>query len=205
MTSKEITTIINRLKSGFNFNRFADDGVEEEYQRFLAKHPFPAINAAIDALIETDSQRVPPISHIIKAMRELSKTNTALGVSNTEQCHICNNKGYIFMKQTESNLNNNPYEYVLHCICPVGMSQAYDGKNCKKGEQTNYTVPSVTQYFDDYAISEMKKANMNKGRMTAADKAELKKQLAKFGLKMPELKEYEKGDAWWEGEYEPSF
>jgi hypothetical protein len=197
MTTSEISKTIERLKSAFNFHRFNEDGVTEEYQRFLSRHNFQQINSAIDNLIESDSQRVPPISAIIKTLKESNKPG-AVEVRNPEYCAICDNKGFILMTEIESNLDDKPYQYVLHCTCLVGKSLTYDGKNCKKGEQSPYIIPCITEYFDDYAIDQMKKANRQKYKMTSSDRQAIKDQLGKFGIRMPDLKphEVEKGDAW---------
>jgi hypothetical protein len=190
MTTPESYKIISRLKSAFSFNRFDDEGVLEEYQHFLVKYSFRIINAAIDALIESDSQRVPPISAIIKTVKEFSKPATTI-VSNPEYCAICDNKGFILMTEMESKLDDKPYQYVLHCTCQVGMSQAYEGKNCKD-HKTTYRVPCVTEFFDEYNVEKMK-------RLTASEKTDIKRQLAKIGFNVPEARLWDKGDAW-EGE-----
>ena len=197
MTMNEVGKIITRLTNAFLYNRFDDPGVTEEYQRFLVKHNFQVMNTAIDIAIENDSKNVPPISALIKACRESNKPGV-VEVKNLEYCAICDNKGYVIMTEIESKLDDNPYQYVLHCACLVGKSKQYDGKNCKKGEQSPYKVPCVTEYFDDYAIEQMEKSNKQKYKMTAETKMEIKSQLAKFGIKMPELKphETEHGDAW---------
>lgn len=190
MTTPESYKIISRLKSAFSFNRFDDEGVLEEYQHFLVKYSFPIINAAIDVLIESDSQRVPPISAIIKTVKELNKPTTTI-VSNPEYCNICDNKGFILMTETESKLDDRPYQYALHCTCRIGMSQVYEGKNCKD-HKTPYRVPCVTEYFDDYNVEKMK-------RLTSQEKRDIQRQLTGIGFKIPEARFYEKGDAW-EGE-----
>jgi hypothetical protein len=193
MKVSEIQKIISRLKSAFTFNKFDDDDVTEEYQRFLAKYDFQQINSIINALVELDSQRVPPISVFIKSAKE-SISLSRLDVTNPEYCAICNNEGFIlFTEKTDGG----SYQYILHCICPVGKAQAYDGRNCKTNKST-YRVPCVTEYFDDFVIEQMKVSNLKKHKMTDTERQEIKEKLAKLGIRMPEPKPYEddKGDAW---------
>jgi hypothetical protein len=71
------------------------------------------------------------------------------------------------------------------------MSQSYEGKNCRNS-QTAYRVPCVTEFFDEYNIEKTK-------RMTASEKTDIKRQLAKIGFNMPEARLYDRCDAW-EGE-----
>jgi hypothetical protein len=184
MKTSESLKIISRLKSAFVYNKFDEDGVTDEYQRFLTKYSYQAVNSAIDAIVESDSKNVPPISALIKIIKESCKPSK-LDITNPEHCEICNDKGFLIMAENESKLDNMPYQYVLHCICLVGMSMTYDGKNCKN--QSPYIIPPVTKYYDDYGIEQVKKANRKKANT---------KEFPKIGKSMPELKPFERGDAW---------
>jgi hypothetical protein len=203
MTQVEAVEIVEMLKNGCVWHRFDEAGVYEAYIKALIKYNYSQMVATVDIVLENDSKNVPPISALVKAYKE-SKPNSDF-VTNAEHCDICNNKGYVFMTEVEKLTDrlSLPREYVLHCICPVGMAQAYNGQECKGEHRSPYIVPSVTRYFDDQAITEMKKANRPKP-MTEAAKQELSAKFLQYGIRIPELKphEVERGDAW-EGEEAP--
>lgn len=162
MTKNEADKIIGRLTNRCTYHRFNEPGVTVEYQRVLAKYNYEQMNIIVDTLLENDSKNVPPISALIKACRENKTVGT---VVNTEHCEVCDDKGFVFMTENQKNGDKElQYDYVLYCpFCPVGRSQAYNGQNCKE-YKTNYIVPPLTQYFDDYAIEQMKQANREKNR-----------------------------------------
>jgi hypothetical protein len=198
LNNTDADKIIDRLKYSFTYNRFDEPGAIGEYKRVLAKYSFEQMNRAVDALIDfdKDGKNVPSIPALIKAC----KVNGQSEVHNDTHCDICNDKGYVFMTElikigeTKAGKSVNlPYQYVLHCICSVGMAQAYEGKNCKKGEESPYRVPSITEYYDDRAIEEIKKAN--KAHLTDEQKEEMQRNVAGIGLKMPNVH----GDAWEDG------
>jgi hypothetical protein len=197
LNNQEADKIIDRLKYSFTYNRFEEPGAISEYKRVLAKYSFEQMSRAVDTLIDTDKdgKNVPSIPALIKACKE-TRVNSVM-VHNETHCDICNDKGYAFMTEItkigetkDGKAVNLPYQYVLHCICPVGMAQAYEGKNCKKGEESPYRVPSITEYYDDQAISEIRKAN--KMHLTDEQKEEIQMGAARIGLKMPNVH----GDAW---------
>ena len=199
MTQIEANKIIDRLTCGCNYNRFNEPGVQGEYQRALMRYGYTQMNTAVDSVLEADSKNVPPISALIKACKS-NKTDIAF-VTNPEHCDICDDKGYVFITQMQklTETQSIPYQYVLHCICPVGMTQTYNGKECKDVEhRTPYFMPPVTEYLDEYALEQLRITNRQQKHLSATQRQEIKDKLAKFGLKMPTLKphEIEHGDAW---------
>lgn len=200
MKPDEVQKIIDRLKYSFTYNKFDEPGAISEYTRILAKYSFEQMNRAVDMLIDTgkDVKNVPSIPELIKACKE-ARINPA-EAHNDVHCDICDDKGYVLMteltKVGETKTGkpvNLPYQYVLHCVCPVGMAQAYEGRNCSKPEErTPYRVPSITEYYDDRAIEEIKRANREKARLSDEQRENLQRNVASVGAKMPPVH----GDAW---------
>jgi hypothetical protein len=200
MTQVEAVKIVEMLKNGCVWHRFDEPGVYEAYVRSLIKYDYRQMATAVDVVLENDSKNVPPISALAKVCRE-NKPNPDQ-VVNAERCDICNDKGYVLMTEVDKLTENLsiPREYVLHCVCPVGMAQAYNGRECKDPEHRSpYIVPSVTRYFDDRALDEIKKTNRVKARpMSQTEIQVLRAKFLEFGVRMPDLKphEIEHGDAW---------
>jgi len=194
MTLVEANKIIDRLIYGCNWHRFNEPGVQQEYQRVLMRYGYAQMDNAVDRLLESDSKNVPPMSALVKACKENKQSTTE--AHNDEYCYICNDKGYLFMTEKTPKYDNMPAQYALHCICPMGISQAYEGMNCKPEDRRPYRVPSVTEYFDEQAIEDMKKENRKKVHMADEQIEAARDRLATIGVRMPYV---DHGDAW-EGE-----
>jgi len=202
MTRVEVDKIIDKLTDSFNLNKFDEVGVQEAYCRKLLNLDYRQMEVAVDALIETDSKYVPPISVLIKAYRD-SKPNPAM-IANAEYCSVCDDKGYVLMTEYRKFTDNTtiPYQYVLHCnFCPVGRAQSYNGMDCKNAEcRTNYYTPPITRYFDENEIENMRESNIARKnyKLTQFEIDEIKIVFKKFSYKIPELRpfEIEHGDAW---------
>lgn len=189
MTSTEAKSIMNRIKAGFTYNNLKEDGIEEEYYRFFLKQPYDATSYAVDKLLEGDTKNAPSLGLLMKTIKQ--SRQAVANVSNSEYCYVCNNKGYVLMKEQYDKLGG-LYEYILHCVCHVGLSQAYKSADCKGEHKTNNIIPSAAQYFDDSVLSQMAKANKEAQKpLSFQQRQELKSMLKRFGLKMPELKSWE--------------
>jgi hypothetical protein len=125
LNNAEADKIIDRLKYSFTYNKFDEPGAIGEYKRVLAKYSYDQMNRAVNILIDTDKdgKNVPPIPALIKACRE---NRQASAVHNDTHCGVCNDKGYILVKECVKNGDISlPYETVYYCpYCPVGQSQA---------------------------------------------------------------------------------
>ena len=201
MIRTDADKIINRLTDGCEWNRFDRPGVQAEYQKALLKYSYDQMNSAVDILLESDSKNVPLISALVKVCR--GNKSSAIEITNPEYCEVCDDKGYVIMTEYRKFTDeiSIPYQYVLYCpFCPVGQSQAYDGRTCK--EKSPYFCPPLTQYFDDEVISQMRQINRDKKershKLSREEIDEIQAKFTKFGLKMPALKphETERGDAW---------
>jgi hypothetical protein len=185
MNKFEIDRTIERLKAVFTFHSLGDDRTNAEYKKILKNLDYKQTDTAIDALMLIDSRNLPPISELIKAVKEVQK-KSATFVTNTDHCPICNNTGYVLYTQKLEAYNNLPTQYAAHCICELGQSLSYDGRTVKEREHASpYGVQSITQYFDDTTIKQIAKSN----KISAEEKQRIRQQIAKLGLKMPELKE----------------
>jgi hypothetical protein len=186
MTQIEANKIIDRLMNGCNYHRFDEPGVQFEYQKALMRYGFDQMNTAVDVILENDSKNVPPISALVRAMRE-NKTGT-MEVKNADYCEVCDNKGYVMVTEIIKNgdKDENDYQYPAYCpFCTIGRSQAYVGKNNKE-YKTDYVCPPLTKYFDDNAIDLMRLANREKKTNVTKGK------MPQFGRDMPELKPWDK-------------
>jgi len=194
VTRAEVDKIIERLKNGCIYHRFDEPGVYAEYVRVMVQYSFAIMNRAVNALIEEDSQRAPAISALIKAYRRIEeeyRTNQDV-IKNEEYCDVCDDKGYILMKEEHPTLKN-VYEYVLYCpFCPVGRSQAYDGRTINDREHRSpYYAPPLTQYFDDVGIEEFRRANLERRAKKTEKERPVREGLQAIGKSMPEVKEFE--------------
>lgn len=195
MRHDEVMQVINRMKDTCRYNGFSNPGTIQAYQRALGGLDFQATIIAVDKLMAEDSNNVPLVSDIVKVYRSNPRNKET--TLNQEHCDICNDKGYILMKERTEKYDNMESEFVLHCICPVGLEQKYEGSELK--EKSKYRVPSVTEYFDGQALEEMKKSNRNRWKLSDEQKEHLRIQLRKLGITMPA--HMDKADPW-EGEQE---
>lgn len=185
--------LIERLKSACTYHRFDEPKVYAEYNRFFMRYDYDTMNEAVDLAIEEDSRNVPPISVLAQKYKEVHKqpVNKALA-KNDEYCAVCDDKGYILMKEEHPTLKN-VYEYVLYCpFCPVGRSQAYDGRTINDREHRSpYYAPPLTQYFDDVGIEEFRRVNLERRAKKTEKERPVREGLQAIGKSMPEVKEFE--------------
>lgn len=185
MTRTQAEKLVERLKSACIFNRFDEPGVYMEYIRALARYDYDRMEEAIDAAIEDDSRNVPPISALIKKYRET--TESSVNVKNEEYCAVCDDKGFVLMKEKQSDTGL-IYEFVLYCpFCPVGRDQAYDGRNISdKEHRSPYYVPPVTKYFSDEGIQALRETNLKRRAERSESVRLAKKELQTVGKSMPD-------------------
>ena len=190
MTKNQAETLVERLKNACNFHRFDEPGVYVEYVRALARFDYDRMEEAIDSAIEDDSRNVPPISALIKKYRET--TESRVNVKNEEYCAVCDDKGFVLMKEKQSDTGL-IYEFVLYCpFCSVGRSWAYDGRNISdKKHRSPYYVPPVTKYFSDEGIQALRETNL-KRRAEGSESVRLaKKELQTVGKSIPDGWQYD--------------
>lgn len=190
MTRTQAEKLVERLKSACTFNRFDEPGVYAEYIRALARYDYDRMEEAIDAAIEDDSRNVPPISALIKKYRET--TESRVNVKNEEYCAVCDDKGFVMMKEQDPKTKN-LYEYVLYCpYCAVGRAQAYDGRNISdKEHRSPYYVPPVTEYFGDEGIQALREENLKRRAMRTKTVRPGKADFQKVGRNMPNGWQYD--------------
>jgi len=190
MTRTQAEKLVERLKSACIFNRFDEPGVYMEYVRALARYDYDRMEEAIDAAIEDDSRNVPPISALIKKYRET--TESRVNVKNEEYCAVCDDKGFVLMKEKQSDTGL-IYEFVLYCpFCPVGRAQAYDGRNISdKGHRSPYYVPPVNKYFSDEGVQALREANLKRQAKRSEAVRLAKEKLQTVGKSMPEGWQYD--------------
>lgn len=184
MTRTQAEKLVERLKSACIFNRFDEPGVYMEYIRALARYDYDRMEQAIDAAIEDDSRNVPAISALIKKYRET--TESRVNVKNEEYCAVCDDKGFVLMKEKHPELGM-MYEFVLYCpFCPVGRAQAYDGRNISdKEHRSPYYVPPVTKYFSDEGIQALRETNLKRRAERSESSRPAKKELQAVGKRIP--------------------
>ena len=191
MTQDQAEILVDRLKNACVFHRFDEPGVYLEYARTIARYDYDRMNAAIDEIIEEDSRNVPPISALVKKYRELKESSKGrTNVQNEEYCAICDDKGFVMMK--EKHLETGiTYEYILYCpFCAVGRSWAYDGSQCKE-YRSPYKIPPLTKYFDDEGIQAMREANMKRRRENMDVKRPVEKAVQSIGKEIPDGWQYD--------------
>jgi hypothetical protein len=157
------------------------------------KYDHDRMSKAIDAAIEEDSRKVPAISVLAKKYRET--TESRVNVKNEEYCAVCDDKGFVLMKEKDSE-SGLTYEYVLYCpFCNIGRAQAYDGRNiCDKKHRSPYYVPPITEYFGDEGIQALRETNL-KRRAERSDSVRLaKKELQTVGKSIPDGWQYDTDD-----------
>jgi len=193
MLETQAERLIERLKSACTFNRFDEPRVHAEYIRFLMRHDFERMEEAIDAAIEDDSRNVPPISALVKKYREITeRPKDRLNIRNEKYCAVCDDKGFVLMKEKQSDTGL-IYEFVLYCpFCPVGRAQAYDGRNISDKEHRSlYRIPPLTEYFGDEGVQAMREANL-KRRAERTEKARpTKQELQTVGKSIPDGWQYD--------------
>lgn len=188
MTEVEAIELIERLKSACIFNRFDEPGVYAEYLRALKRYDYARMDAAIDAAIEDDSRNVPAISLLVKKYKDgLNAPKDRFEVKNEEYCDVCDDKGFVLMKEKDSE-SGLTYEYVLYCpFCAVGRSQAYDGRNISdKEHRSPYYVPPLTEYFGDEGIQALREANLKRRRENMDVKRPVEKAVQSIGKEIPD-------------------
>jgi hypothetical protein len=193
MTRTQAEKLVERLKSACIFNRFDEPGVYMEYIRALARFDYDRMDEAIDAAIEDDSRNVPPISALIKKYRET--TESRVNVKNEQYCDVCDDKGFVLMKEKDSE-SGLTYEYVLYCpFCNIGRAQAYDGRSISDiKHRSAYYVPPITEYFGDEGIEALRETNL-KRRAERSDSVRLaKKELQTVGKSIPDGWQYDTDD-----------
>jgi len=190
MLESQADRLVMRLKGACTYHRFDEPGVYAEYIKFLMRHDFDRMDAAVDAAIEDDSRNVPAISVLAKKYKEVSKNPEKAIIKNDEYCAVCDDKGYIMMREKQPDTGIE-YEYVLYCpFCAVGRSQAYDGSQCKD-HKSPYRVPPLTEYFGDEGIQALREANL-KRRATKTEKTrQLEKEIQTVGKSMPDGWQYD--------------
>lgn len=189
MTRTQAEKLVERLKSACIFNRFDEPGVYMEYIRALARYDYDRMEEAIDAAIEDDSRNVPPISALIKKYRET--TESRVNAKNEEYCAVCDDKGFVLMKEKQSDTGL-IYEFVLYCpFCPVGRDWAYDGRNISDKERRSpYYVPPVTKYFSDEGIQALRETNLKRRANNAKAKRPTKNELQSIGKSISDGRRY---------------
>lgn len=193
MTYEQAERLVNRLKNACTFHRFEEPGVNAEYIRFLMKYDHDRMSEAIDAAIGEDSRNVPAISVLAKKYRETTKSR--INVKNEECCDVCDDKGFVLMKEKQSDTGLT-YEFVLYCpFCQVGRAWAYDGRNISdKKHRSPYYVPPITEYFGDEGIQALRETNL-KRRAERSETARLaKKELQTVGKSIPDGWQYDTDD-----------
>jgi hypothetical protein len=166
VTKDDAEVIVDRLKNGCTYHRFDEPGVWSEYIRYLCRQNYSLMDKAVDKALEDDCRNAPTISQLNRAYETLQKSRQSIEVRNEEYCPVCDDKGFVLMKEQAGErfcVSGKPieYEYVLYCpFCPLGMSQAYDGSQCK--EKSLYKCEPLTKYFDEHSINEFKRKNIEK-------------------------------------------
>ena len=185
MMRTQAEKLVERLKNACTFNRFDEPGVYAEYIRALARYDYDRMEEAIDAAIEDDSRNVPPISALIKKYRET--TESRVNVKNEEYCAVCDDKGFVMMKEQDPKTKN-LYEYVLYCpFCNIGRAQAYDGRSISDiKHRSPYYVPPITEYFGDEGIQALREANMKRRRENMDVKRPVEKAVQSIGKEIPD-------------------
>src|SRR5690606_15911193 len=180
--------LVDRLKNACVFHRFDEPGVYLEYARTIARYDYDRMKVAIDEIIEEDSRNVPAISLLIKKYKGTSNAPKGqVEIKNDEYCAVCDDKGFVLMKEKQSDTGL-IYEFVLYCpFCPVGRAWAYDGRNISdKKHMSPYYVPPITKYFGDEGIQALRETNL-KRRAERSESARLaKKELQAVGKSMPD-------------------
>jgi hypothetical protein len=190
MTYEQAERLVERLKNACTFHRFEEPGVNAEYIRFLMKYDHDRMSEAIDTAIEEDSRKVPAISVLARKYRET--TESRVNVKNEEYCAVCDDKGFVLMKEKQSDTGLT-YEFVLYCpFCPVGRTWAYDGRNISdKKHRSPHYVPPVTEYFGDEGIQALREANMKKRRENIDVKRPVEKAVQSIGKEIPDGWQYD--------------
>jgi hypothetical protein len=215
MTRVEADEIINKLKYAFSYHRFNEPGVVAEYTKALLRLNYARMMQVIDALIEEDSSKVPPISRLIKAYRSGTQ-GKGMNITNDKYCATCHDRGFILLTEftkvgedSEGNPINSLYEFIYHCpYCAAGSQYAYDGSQCKI--KSEYRIPPITEVLPDEMINGMRRENLKLKEGNERSRAErkgtknLRTMTAGVGRDIPDARHYEDfipGDAY-EGEYE---
>ena len=190
MTYEQAERLVERLKNACTFHRFEEPGVNAEYIRFLMKYDHDRMSKAIDTAIEEDSRKVPAISVLAKKYRET--TESRINVKNEEYCAVCDDKGFVLMKEKQSDTGL-IYEFVLYCpFCPVGRDRAYDGRNISdKEHRSPYYVPPVTKYFSDEGIQALRETNLKRRAERSESVRLAKKELQTVGKSIPDGWQYD--------------
>lgn len=190
MTYEQAERLVERLKNACTFHRFEEPGVNAEYIRFLMKYDHDRMSKAIDTAIEEDSRKVPAISVLAKKYRET--TESRVNVKNEEYCAVCDDKGFVLMKEKQSDTGL-IYEFVLYCpFCPVGRARAYDGRNISdKEHRSPYYVPPVTKYFSDEGIQALRETNLKRRAERSESVRLAKKELQTVGKSIPDGWQYD--------------
>lgn len=195
MTEVEAIELIERLKNACTFNRFEDPGVYAEYLRALKRYDYGRMDAAIDAAIEDDSRNVPAISLLVKKYKDaLNAPKDRFEVKNEEYCPVCDDRGYLLMTEIQKSGDMEiPYQFALYCpFCPVGRSQAYDGRSiADKEHRSPYYVPPLTEYFGDEGIQALREANMKRRRENMDVKRPVEKAVQSIGKEIPDGWQYD--------------
>jgi len=193
MTYEQAERLVNRLKNACTFHRFEESGVNAEYIRFLMKYDHDRMSEAIDAAIEEDSRNVPAISVLAKKYRDTTKRSKL--VQNEDYCDVCDDKGFVLMKEKQSDTGL-IYEFVLYCpFCPVGRTWAYDGRNISdKKHRSPYYVPPITKYFSDEGIQALRETNLKRRAERSESGRLAKKELQTVGKSIPDGWQYDTDD-----------
>ena len=193
MTYEQAERLVNRLKNACTFHRFEEPGVNAEYIRFLMKYDHDRMSEAIDIAIEEDSRNVPAISVLAKKYRDTTKRSKL--VQNEDYCDVCDDKGFVLMKEKQSDTGL-IYEFVLYCpFCPVGRSWAYDGRSISdKKHRSPYYVPPITEYFGDEGIQALREANLKRRAERSESTRLVKKELQAVGKSIPDGWQYDTDD-----------
>lgn len=190
MHESQADKLIERLKSACTFHRFDEPGVYAEYSKFFMRYDFHTMAKVVDWAIEADSRNVPPISTLAKSYNKHKEVFRRKDlVRNEEYCPVCDDKGFIIMKEKDP-LSGYIYDYVLYCpFCPVGRAQAYNGMECEN--KSLYMVPPITKYFDEQAVQLMREENLKRRAVKGeATQKPLKGQLQKVGRSIPDGWQY---------------
>jgi len=193
MTYEQAERLVERLKNACTFHRFEEPGVNAEYIRFLMKYDHDRMSKAIDTAIEEDSRNVPAISVLAKKYRDTTKRSKL--VQNEDYCDVCDDKGFVLMKEKQSDTGLT-YEFVLYCpFCPVGRTWAYDGRNISdKKHRSPYYIPPITKYFGDEGIQALREANLKRRAERSESVRLAKKELQDVGKSIPDGWQYDTDD-----------
>ncbi len=151
MTHTQAKELVIKLASTYANSKF-DSIKRQSYVEALEELDHATVTLAIKKLIKTNRfcPAIAEINDLYIAIKKNEIRYLPTSKKSDTTCNVCEGYGRIVKDRT---VNNMPYPYVFHCLCPAGKPWAYDGSKISENRSDFYVAPINDYYSIQPALS----------------------------------------------------